>query len=82
MGDALATCLPMLAFMFIPVWIPIIGTLLGALGDQLRPPTPSPAERAVEAAKKRSVEARRSAAPVTDLGATADRCEAASTSVA
>jgi len=82
MGDALATCLPIFAFMLIPVWIPIICTLLGALGDRLRPPTPSPAERAVEAAKKRSVEARGPAAPGTDLGATADRCEVVSTSAA
>lgn len=82
MGDALATCLPIFAFMLVPVWIPIIGTLLGALGDQLRPPTPSAAERAVEEAKKRSTDARGSAAPVADLRATADQREALSTSAA
>lgn len=58
MGSALTTCLPIFAFMLIPVWIPIIGTALGALCDQLLPRTSSPAEQAVAAAKTRSAEAR------------------------
>lgn len=64
MGDALTTCLPIFAFMLIPVWIPIICTLVGALGDLLRPRTPSPVESAIAEAKRRSAEARGSAAPL------------------
>ncbi|EGD41648.1 hypothetical protein NBCG_04019 [Nocardioidaceae bacterium Broad-1] len=63
MADALTTCLPMIAFMFIPVWIPIIGTAVGSLVDRLRPPVSSPAERAVAAAKRRSSEARSATQP-------------------
>lgn len=66
MSDALTTCLPIFAFMLIPVWLPIIGTLLGSLCDRVRPQTHSPAEQAVAAAKARSAYARRSVLPSMD----------------
>ena len=35
MDQALTTMLPMLAFMLIPVWIPMIAVVVGAAGDKL-----------------------------------------------
>lgn len=35
MEQALATMLPLLAFMLIPVWIPMIAVVVGAAGDKL-----------------------------------------------
>lgn len=67
MDSALATCLPIFAFMFIPVWIPIIGTIVGAICDRLLPQPSSPAEQAVVAAKSRSAEARGSVTIATSV---------------
>ncbi|WP_143055074.1 hypothetical protein [Nocardioides luteus] len=35
MEDALRTMLPLLAFMFIPIWIPMIAAVVGAVADRL-----------------------------------------------
>lgn len=35
MEDALQTMLPLLAFMFIPIWIPMIAGVIGAMADRL-----------------------------------------------
>lgn len=54
MGDFLITFLPILGFMFVPVWIPIVSALVGAVLDRIVIPKTSPARQAVEAAKARS----------------------------
>ena len=54
MHEVLMTMGPLLAFGLIPVWIPIIGTTVGAAFDRLRPQETTPAERAVQEAKRRS----------------------------
>jgi len=46
---------PLLAFMLIPVWIPVIATIAGAGYDRIRPKSVTPARAAVEAAKDRSL---------------------------
>lgn len=35
MAQLVAICLPLLAFMLIPLWIPLIATLAGALLDAI-----------------------------------------------
>jgi hypothetical protein len=52
--DVLMNMGPLLAFGLVPVWIPLVGTLVGAAFDSLRPRETTPAERAVQEAKRRS----------------------------
>ncbi|MGO4258210.1 hypothetical protein [Marmoricola sp. RAF53] len=47
--------LPLLAFMLIPVWIPLIAIAVGAIGDRISPPRSSPAQVAVRDAKAQSL---------------------------
>jgi hypothetical protein len=54
MHEVLLNMGPLLAFGLTPVWIPIIGTAVGAAFDRLRPQDVTPAERAVQEAKRRS----------------------------
>lgn len=35
MEDALRTMLPLLVFMFIPIWIPMVATVIGAVADRI-----------------------------------------------
>ena len=58
MASSLAPLLALLAFMLIPVWIPIVSIALGAVADRLAPHAASPAEAAVSAAKERSASTR------------------------
>ena len=41
MSYALQVFVPLLVFMLIPLWIPIIAVVLGRLGEALRPSTDS-----------------------------------------
>jgi hypothetical protein len=50
--DVLGTFVPLGLFMLIPIWIPLVGLMVGTVLDWLRPPQPSPAR--VAAARKRS----------------------------
>lgn len=50
---------PLMAFMLIPFWIPVLALVFGSLTDRVFPRTPSPVRATVEAAVARSGEARR-----------------------
>jgi hypothetical protein len=41
MTDFLGTLLPMIAFMLIPVWIPVVAVAIGALRDLVAPRKPA-----------------------------------------
>ena len=58
--DIINTILP-LAFMLIPVWIPIIGAVSGAIHDRLTTDVEHPAEINVRAAKQRTAASRAAA---------------------
>jgi hypothetical protein len=58
MDEFVRTGAELLALGLLPVWIPLIGAIVGAIADRLVPPTTSPAQRAVEAARARSAEIR------------------------
>jgi hypothetical protein len=49
---------PLLAFMLIPLWIPVVAIALGWVSDRVFPSSPSPVRAAVEAAVARTREAR------------------------
>jgi len=53
MHEVLINMGPLLAFGLIPVWIPLIATVVGAAFDRFRPREVTPAERAVQEAKRR-----------------------------
>ena len=42
------------AFMLVPAWIPILGSLTGRVRDRLMPRRSTPAQRVVEGAKART----------------------------
>lgn len=58
MADLLTAFVPLFAFMLIPVWIPIVAHVGGAIVDRLARPDMSATARAVEAAKTRSADLR------------------------
>ena len=41
MADLLGTLVPMILFMLIPVWIPIIAVTIGWMRDLVAPPKPA-----------------------------------------
>ena len=59
-SEIITTLLP-LAFMLIPVWIPLIGAAVGALHDRLTADAEHPAEINVRAAKERTAASRAAA---------------------
>ena len=61
MGSALTTYVPLFAFMLIPLWIPIIAVVVGALLDRVGGTRPSATVRAVRDAKLRTLR------PVTEV---------------
>lgn len=61
MSELLSTIGPLAAFMLIPVWIPIISLVVGAVADAFRGEATTPAQEAVNAAKARTAGARRHA---------------------
>lgn len=81
MRDLMTTFVPLLAFMLIPVWIPVMAHSVGAVADRVVRPRVSPASRAVQTAKTRSAESRtvmhtaprHRASP--DIAATAAMCD-------
>lgn len=50
----LVTLLPLAFLLLVPVWIPLFATAVGTVRDRLRPPAVSPAQAAVERAKRRA----------------------------
>lgn len=58
MADLLSAFVPLFAFMLVPVWIPAVAHVSGAIVDRLARPEISAAARAVEASKTRSAERR------------------------
>jgi hypothetical protein len=49
---------PLLAFMLVPLWIPVVAIALGWVSDRVFPRPPSPVRAAVEAAVARTRDAR------------------------
>lgn len=72
------------AFMLIPVWIPMIGALCGAMADRLMPAQTSPASQAVAVARARAAEVqrRRPAMARADASRVPSRADVADESVA
>ncbi|WP_188782628.1 hypothetical protein [Nocardioides phosphati] len=54
----LASLLPLALLLLVPVWIPLGAAAIGTVRDRLRPPVPSPAQAAVEQARRRAEETR------------------------
>ena len=55
MGSALATYVPLFAFMLIPLWIPIIAVVVGAVLDRATGAGQSATVKAVQDAKLRTL---------------------------
>ncbi len=58
MDQLLTSIVPLALFMLIPLWIPLLAIVGGAVLDRVRPVRLTGAAAAVEAAKERSVLAR------------------------
>lgn len=58
MDVAISVFAPIFAFMLIPIWIPLVTAMLGAVADGLRPARRTATSVAVESARSRSARAR------------------------